>query len=246
MEALNGAGGGSGIPASIMNAHSEELRAAGSLSALARARRAVRAPSRLLGARVMAVTEGSRAVYAAGGIPGGDHALAPSSERRSPRDIELLSDIGENEVRVTVDPDLEPVRERGGIPALYEDNMDAVNGHNYSNVMARHSLMLSAEAAALEEPNLMNFGFAPMYGKEKSRVTSNCSGLSGGRAQRGDRPGLIPLKTPLVAMKGELLYGAIHHPTIEDVAVMVDRAIREYGADEVGLFKEDYRGSFNW
>ena len=83
-----------------------------------------------------------------------------------------------------------------------------------------------------------------MYGKEKGRVTSNCSGLSGGRAQRGDRPDLIPLNTLLVAMKVELLYGAIHPPTIEDVAVMVDRAIREYGADEVGLFKEDLRGFF--
>ena len=60
MEALNGAGGGSGIPASIMNAHSEELRAAGSLAALARARRAARAPSRLSRARVMTVTEYSR------------------------------------------------------------------------------------------------------------------------------------------------------------------------------------------
>ena len=113
MEAFNGAGGGSGIPASIMNAHSEELRAAGSLAALARARRAARAPSRLSRARVMAVTEGSRAVYAAGGIPGGDHALAPISERRFLRDVELLSDIGENGVKVTVDPDFKPVPERG-------------------------------------------------------------------------------------------------------------------------------------
>ena len=195
----------------------------------------------------MSVSEGSRAVYAAGGITGGDQdALAPVSERRFLRDVELLSDVGENGVKVMVDPDFKPVPERGDIPALYRDNMDAVNGHNYSNVMARHSLMISAEAAALEEPNFMNFGFAPMYGKEKGRVTSNCSGLSGGRAQRGDRPGLIPLNTPLVAMKGELLYGVIHHPSIEDVAVMVDRAIREYGANEVGLFKEDLRGSFNW
>ena len=44
--------------------------------------------------------------------------------------------------------------------------------------------------------------------------------------------------------KGELLYGVIHHPTIEDVAVMVDRAIREYGADKVVRFKEDLTGFF--
>ena len=47
-----------------------------------------------------------------------------------------------------------------------------------------------------------------------------------------------------MALKGELIYGAIHHPTIEDVAVMVDRAIKEYGASEVVLFKEDLRGFF--
>ena len=185
----------------------------------------------------MSVSEGSRAVYAARGITGGDQdALAPVSERRFLRDVELLSDVGENGVKVMVDPDFpgcppKPVLERGDIPALYRDNMDAVNGHNYSNLMARHSFMLSSEAAAQEELNLMNFGFAPMYGKEKGRVTSNCSGLSGGRSQRGDRLDLIPLNTPLGAMKGELLYGAIHHSTIGDVAVMVDRAIREYGAD---------------
>ena len=158
MEALNGVGGGSGIPASIMRAHTEELRAAGSLAALARIRRAARSSVRLSRARVMAVTESARAVYAAGGVPGGDHALAPISEKRFLKDIDLLADIGDNGVKITVDPDFVPVPERGDIPLLYKENMDAVNGHTYTNLNAGHTMLLSASAVAEEDINQMNLG----------------------------------------------------------------------------------------
>lgn len=245
MEAQKASGGGASIFRSLVKKHSEELRADGSLEALARSKMSARAPERLSRARVMAVTEHARQVYTEGGVPGGDRALAPVDERRFLKDIELLAEIGDKGVKVMVDPDFVPMRERGTIPRQYEQHMDAVNAHIGTNLVADLTLLISAEALAKEEGiNLMDVGFAPMYGKEKGRITSNCSGLSCGRAQRGSRPGLMPLNTPMVAIKGELIYGAIHHPTIEDVAVMVDKAINKYGADEVVLFKEDLRGFF--
>lgn len=245
MRERNGPGGGTGFPVGLMLANSEELRAAGSLAALARNRMAASAHRRVSRARVLSVTERARAVYEAGGVPGGARALAPITEARFKKDIRLLSEIAEEGVKVMVDPDFVPVRERGTIPQQYRDYGDAINAHHCANVDSEFSVMLSAEAIAAEEGiNLMNVGFAPMYGKEKGRVTANCSGLSSGRAQRGNKPGLVPLNTDRVSMYGKIRYGEIHHPTIEDVAIMVDKAVRAYGASEVVLFKEDLRGFF--
>ena len=245
MAALKGPGRGSSMPRAIVRAHSEELRVAGSLEVLARNRMLARADRRVSRARVMAVTEYARAVYAAGGIPGGDRALAPVSERRFLKDIELLSEVAENGVPIMVDLTFQPIRKRGRQPQQYVMYEDAINAHNWSNAVADHILVLSAEAyATVKNPHLMGLGFAPMYGKEKGRITANCSGVAGGRAQRGDKPGLVPLNTPNVAMKGAIKYGAIRHPTIEDVAVMVDTAIKEYGIDSVVIFKENLRGFF--
>ena len=182
MAALKGPGRGSSMPRAIVRAHSEELRVAGSLEALARNRMLARADRRVSRARVMAVTEDARAVYAAGGIPGGERALAPVSERRFLKDIELLSEVAENGVPIMVDLTFQPVRKRGRQPQQYVRYEDAINAHNWSNAVAGHILVLSAEAyASVENPHLMGLGFAPMYGKEKGRITANCSGVAGGR-----------------------------------------------------------------
>ena len=245
MRARKGPGDGPSVLVALMRAHSEELRAAGSLAALARSRMAAGAHRRVSVERVLSVTERARAVYAAGEVPGGARALAPISEARFRKDIRLLSDIAEKGVRVIVDPDFVPVRERGAIPQQYREYGDAINAHNCVNGESQFSVILSAAAIEAEEGiNLMNLGFAPMFGKVKGRVTANCSGLSGGRARRGGKPGMIPLNTDRVATYGKIVYGAIVHPTIEDVAVMVDKAMKEFGPDEVVLFKEDLRGFF--
>ena len=229
-----------GIPKAMVDQGDEELRQAGSLEQLATNRRRAMSDMRLSRERVQTVTAAVRADIAAG-VAMKKQSLRLSSDEEFLRDVERLSLIGDEGVRIFTDSKFVPSAVRGRKPAQYIEAPDAINAHIFKGVAQGLGLLVSWEMfLMLIDAHLQNFGFAKMYGKPKGRLTSNCSGVSAVKPRGGAAP--TPLNTDEVKAAAEELYGRIHHPTIVDLIRMILRAQARHGVGNIYIAKEDLRG----
>ena len=230
---------------------SEELRVAGSLEALARSRMERAASDRISSLRVMEATRPLVHLLDSGWPPPASKFAKPIDWERFREDIAIACDIGDNGVEVPTDPSFLPSPKPGRCPRRYSEALTAINAHVHANRSLGFSILLHPAQLQGTEVHVQNVGFASQHGKDKGRMTSNCSavavhGFSYKRARvRNPRKSVIlPLNTAAVRDAATAKWGAIDHPSLRDIARMICRAAREHGWDVIVVFKEDVRGFY--
>ena len=113
-----------------------------------------------------------------------------------------------------------------------------MNAHLVKVCRGDLGIALTPQAALFVlERNESNSGLATKRNKESGRLTPDCSRSVADR----DGDAIVPLNTEDVRVEASRLWGAIAHPTLEDIVRMVLRVARLVGWDAVVVWKSDLK-----
>ena len=163
-------------------------------------------------------------------------------------EIELLQKLADEGFSLLVDPTFVPNSSIGVRPPLrqkYLETKSAVNKLIYDN-FHKQGLAIVLPLSELEKGNdakkvhVSPFSWAPKAGTPKGRPIGDCS--DGG-------VGAQPLNSKYTKVETDRVWGVIRHPTISDIASMVDRFLGNDPPsldpeDEYVLWKMDLKGAY--
>lgn len=199
-------------------------------------------PSRLNSDRVREVTDPVLQAHKEGRVD--ESSLAdPIDWSRFLDDIFLASSFGDEGVPIFTDPDFQAACWTGPAPPRYSRLHPAINAHLVEDHDQEFVCFVSVSRIRELDLHVQNLGLAPKHGKVKGRPTCNCSGVALPAHTHPPGP-RTPLNSRGVTEEATRRWGAIHHPTIGDIATAILRHAICYGWSEVVLFKEDLNGFF--
>ena len=179
-------------------------------------------------------------------------ARTPMSEvlTGSNPEVVLLQKLANEGMSLLSEPDFVPNSALGIRPPLrpkYEATKSAVNRLLYTNFYAK-GLSIVLPLASLDAGpdrgryHLSPLSWAPKSGTPKGRPIGDCS-------DGGD--GAKPLNSDYTKFECDRAWGVIKHPTISEIASMVDRFVSNHpstlegdAGDEVVIWKMDLKGAY--